>query len=101
MPKAVNIWGKKLYNSYIYSGLCQYRTSVFIRRTFIIVLEIPHTTSSILRTAIVVYYEKSVTSYYETYHHIEEDSNLLCYVNHLEERYARPVVTHCGGTECL
>jgi hypothetical protein len=54
-----------------------------------------------MRTAIVVYYEKSVTGYYTTYHHVEEDSNLLCYVNHLEARYARPVVTHCGGTECL
>lgn len=62
---------------------------------------IPHTTSYIMRTAIVVYHEKSVTSYYTTFRLIEEDSNLLCYVTHLEERYARPVVTHCGGTECL
>jgi hypothetical protein len=52
-------------------------------------------------TAIVVYYKKSVASYYTTYRHIEEDSNLLCYVTHLEARYARPVVIHCGGTECL
>jgi len=35
MPKevVVNIWGKRPYNSYSYSGVCQYRASIFIRRT--------------------------------------------------------------------
>jgi hypothetical protein len=56
-------------------------------------------TSYSMRKVIVVYTETSVISYYTTYHHIEEDSNLLNYATHFEASYAWPILTHGGGTE--
>jgi len=59
MPKAevANIWGKRHYNSYGYSGVCQYQASVFIRRAFISVLQDP--------LAYIFYHENSDNSLLE------------------------------------